>query len=170
VSPRLESIYTLQGKEPDQHIVHVTSKFSRMTTICEVSTKSKLVPCSQDEVLAPNNTQLSYHPRASFLLQQTTSKQEMWFGEAVTGLLGLPVPIKPDMQPVQIKACHRGQNDAVLTRHRRGLPHRNLRIATTLSLPYPSKYSTDPPTCPAWSSNSDKHHRYSTYPKYSSSP
>jgi hypothetical protein len=39
-------------------------------------------------------------------------------------------------------------NSSVLNRHRRGLPHRNLRIATTLSPPFPSEYSTGPPKWP----------------------
>jgi hypothetical protein len=38
-----------------------------------------------------------------------------------------------------------GTNPSVLNRHRRGLPHRNLRIATTLSPFFPSECSTDPP-------------------------
>jgi hypothetical protein len=40
------------GEEPDQHIIHVATHVSRMTTIHEVPTKSNLGPCSQDEVLA----------------------------------------------------------------------------------------------------------------------
>jgi hypothetical protein len=38
-----------------------------------------------------------------------------------------------------------GTNPSVLNRHRRGLPHRNLRIATTLSPLFPSECSTGPP-------------------------
>jgi hypothetical protein len=44
-----------------------------------------------------------------------------------------------------------GINPLVLNRHRRGLPHRNLRIAATLSPPFPSKCFTNPPNGPAWS-------------------
>jgi hypothetical protein len=38
-----------------------------------------------------------------------------------------------------------GINPLVLNRHRRGLPHKNLRIATTLSPPFPSECSTGSP-------------------------
>jgi hypothetical protein len=41
-----------------------------------------------------------------------------------------------------------GTNPSILNRHRRGLPHRNLRIATSLSMPFPSECSTDPPKWP----------------------
>jgi hypothetical protein len=41
-----------------------------------------------------------------------------------------------------------GTNPLVLHRHRQGLPHRNLEIATTLSPPFPSECSTDPPKWP----------------------
>jgi hypothetical protein len=108
-----------------------------MTTICEVPTKSKLVPCFQDKVLTPSDTQPGGHTDASFPLQQTTSELGVQFGEVVTGLLGLPSPKKPAMQPVQIKACHRDQNDRILIDTSGWLPHINLRIATTLSLSFP---------------------------------
>jgi hypothetical protein len=43
------------GEEPDQHVVRAASRVSRMTTVCEVPTKSKSGLCSRDEVLAPND-------------------------------------------------------------------------------------------------------------------
>jgi hypothetical protein len=54
-----------------------------------------------------------------------------------------------------------GINPSVLNRHRRGLPHRNLRIATPLSPPFPSECSTGPPNwpCPV-SSLSDINQRF----------
>jgi hypothetical protein len=52
----------------------------------------------------------------------------------------------------------------VLNQHRQRLPHRNLGIATVLSPPFHSECSTDPPTCPARSSNSNKHSIYSSCP------
>jgi hypothetical protein len=64
------------GEESDQHVVCVTPRASHTITVCEVPTKSKLVPYSRDEVLAPSDTQPGRHPGASFSLQQTTSKQE----------------------------------------------------------------------------------------------
>jgi hypothetical protein len=44
-----------------------------------------------------------------------------------------------------------GTNPSVLNWQRRGLPHRNLRIAITLSLSFPSECSTGPLNGPAWS-------------------
>jgi hypothetical protein len=41
-----------------------------------------------------------------------------------------------------------GTNPSVLNRHRRGLPHRNLRITIALSPPFPFECSTDPPKWP----------------------
>jgi hypothetical protein len=41
-----------------------------------------------------------------------------------------------------------GTNPSVLNRHRRGLPYRNLGITTSLSSPFPSECSTDPPKWP----------------------
>jgi hypothetical protein len=38
----------------------------------------------------------------------------VWFDEVVIGPLGLSGSIKPDMRPIQIKACHRGQNNRAL--------------------------------------------------------
>jgi hypothetical protein len=128
------------GEEPDQHIVCVAPEVSRMTTVYKVPTKSKSGPCSRCEVLAPSDARPRHHPG---LPHSPFSKpprcREVWFDKVVTGLLGLSGPIKPDMQSVQIKACHRGQNDVVLNRHRRGLPPWNLRIATAHSPPFPSK-------------------------------
>jgi hypothetical protein len=65
----------------------------------------------------------------------------------VTQLYQLTGPISP--------ACDRyvqyllmGINPSIFNRHSRGLPHRNLRIATALSPPFPFKYSTGPPNWP----------------------
>jgi hypothetical protein len=72
---------------------------------------------------------------------------ERGFGQVVTQLHQLTGPISP--------ACDRyvrymltGTNPSILNRHRRGLPHRNLKIATTLSPPFPSECSTGPPSWP----------------------
>jgi hypothetical protein len=54
-----------------------------------------------------------------------------------------------------------GTYPSVLNRHRRGLPHRNLRITTTLSPPFPSECSTGPPNWPfPVSILSDINHRF----------
>jgi hypothetical protein len=42
-------------EEPDQHVVRLASWVSCTKTVREVCTKSKLGPCSRDEVLAPND-------------------------------------------------------------------------------------------------------------------
>jgi hypothetical protein len=65
------------GEEPDQHVVRLTSRVSRTTTIHKVPTKSKLGPCSRDEVLTPSDRLAqSSSWVASFTLQQTTLKQK----------------------------------------------------------------------------------------------
>jgi hypothetical protein len=56
-----ESVMVIQigvqsvGEEHDQHVVHVASRVSCMTTIRKVPTKSKRGPSSWDEVLAPSD-------------------------------------------------------------------------------------------------------------------
>jgi hypothetical protein len=131
----------LVGKEPDWHIVRVAPGVSRTTTVGEVYTKSKSGLCSRDEVLAPSDARLGHHlelPHSPS--NKPPQSREGQFDKVVPGLLGLSCPIKPDMRPVQIKACHRDQNDTVLNRHRRGLPPWNLGIVMTLSLSIPSEW------------------------------
>jgi hypothetical protein len=70
--------------------------------------------------------------------------REGWFDEVVTELLYLPSPINPICDQYKSKLVHRGQNDVVLNRHSRGPPPWNLRIATALSPPFPSEWSTFP--------------------------
>jgi hypothetical protein len=41
-----------------------------------------------------------------------------------------------------------GSNHSVLNQYRWGLPHRNLEIARTLSLPFPTECFTDTPKWP----------------------
>jgi hypothetical protein len=95
----------------------------------------------------------------------------VWFDKVVTKATRLIEPHKTrHAVNTQLKACHRGQNGAVLNQHGRGLPHRNLKIATTLSPPFHSECSTDPHTSPVRSSNSEKpistHHNH-VYPSSS---
>jgi hypothetical protein len=97
-------------------------------------------------------------PSASFSLQSksTTWSREVRFDIVVTKATRLIGPHRTrHVDNIQLKAYHRGQNSVVLNRHGRGLPHRNLGIATILSLPFPFECSTDPPTGPAQSSNSE---------------
>jgi hypothetical protein len=49
------------GEEPNQHVIRVSLGVSRTTTVREVLTKSKFVPCSRDEVLAFSNTGSDRH-------------------------------------------------------------------------------------------------------------
>jgi hypothetical protein len=133
------------GEEPDQHAVRATPKVSCTTTVCEVPNKLKLGPYSRNEVLAPTMARSSGHHG----LPHSPSNKPPWsreicFNKVVTELVGLPGPVKPDMRPVKIKTCHQGQNDTVLNWHRRELPPWNLRIATTLSPPFPFEWSTFP--------------------------
>jgi hypothetical protein len=70
--------------------------------------------------------------------------REGQFDKAVTKLLGLPGPINLTCGQYNSKLVHQGQNDAVLNRHRWGLPPWNLGIVTTLSPPFPSECSNFP--------------------------
>jgi hypothetical protein len=128
------------GEEPDQHAIRTTLRVSRLTSVCEVPTKSKLGPFSWDEVLAPA---ITWPDRCRGLPHSPSNKppcsRDVRFNNVVTWLLGLSGPIKLDMWRVEIKACNRGQNDAVLNRHSWGRPPWNLRIATTLSSSFPSE-------------------------------
>jgi hypothetical protein len=114
----------LIGEEPDQHIVCVALRVSRMATIPEVPTMSKSGLCSRDEVLAPSDRPAWQSFRCLILLplNHLEAGQER-FDKVVTGLLGLPGPINSICGgQYKSKLVHRGQNDAVLNRHRRGLP------------------------------------------------
>jgi hypothetical protein len=51
------------GEESNEHVICVIPGVSRMTTVCEVPTKSKSFLCSRDEVLAPSDTRPDRHPR-----------------------------------------------------------------------------------------------------------
>jgi hypothetical protein len=48
-------------EEPDQHVVRMTPRVSRTTTVYEVPTKSKSGLCSWDEVLAPSDVRPDRH-------------------------------------------------------------------------------------------------------------
>jgi hypothetical protein len=93
------------GEEPNQHVVGVAPRVSHMTTFHEVPTKSKSGPCSRDKVLVSVIIQPGCHPGLPHSPStKPPQSKEGWFNKAVTKLLGLPGPIKPDMQLVQIKA------------------------------------------------------------------
>jgi hypothetical protein len=145
VSRWLELIYSLHGNDKTNTSYAWPPRVSRTIIVREVPTKSKSGLCSRDEVLAPSNAWSGRHPGLSHSpSNKPPLSREGWFDKVVTGLLGLSAPIKPDKWSVQIKACHRGQNNTVLNRHRWGLPPMNLRIVTTLSSSFPSGCSTIP--------------------------
>jgi hypothetical protein len=145
VSRCLKSIYTLQGKNL------MNSSYAWLPTALTYDNHLrspyyiKIGPLPMGEVLA-----------LGLIPPPTTSwRQRVQFEKVVTGLLGSSGPIKTrHLVNIQLKVCHWGPNSIVLNRHRWGLLHRNLRIATTLSPSSPSECSTDPPTWPTWSSNS----------------
>jgi hypothetical protein len=134
--------YTPHRGRTWQHVVRATLEVTRTTTISEVPTKSKLGPDSRDEVLAPSDARPGRHPGLPHSLSNKPPwSREVRFDKVVTGLLCLSGSIKPNMRTVQIKASHRGQNDVVLHRHMQGLPSLNLKIAMTLSPPFPSEWT-----------------------------
>jgi hypothetical protein len=123
------------GEEPDQHVVRTASRASCTTIVCEIPTKSWL----------PTIVRPSRHPKLPHSpFNKPPWSREVQFDKVVTGLLGLPGPIKLDMRSVQIKTCHWGQNNVVLNRHRQGLPFSNPGIAMVLSPSLPSEWSTFP--------------------------
>jgi hypothetical protein len=139
-----ESVATIQigvytaGEESDQHVIHMAPWVSRTTTIHKVPTRSKLELCSRNEVLAPNDRLT--RPSSCCLILPPPNHLEAgreWFDKVVTGLLGLPSLINTTCGQSKSKLVHRGQNDMILNRHRWGLLPLNLRIATTLSPPFP---------------------------------
>jgi hypothetical protein len=137
-------IHTLQGNEPDQHAIHLTPGCSH---VWQPFAKSLLYQ-NWSPVHGWSLGPQPHSPSHNIL------KAGVQFGEIAIGLWGLSGPIKTrHVVSTQLKTFHRGQNGVVFNQHRRGLPHRNLEIATTLSLHIPSECSIDPPTCPARSSN-----------------
>jgi hypothetical protein len=99
---------------------------------------------------------LGPRPHSPSKSKSTTWSREVQFNMIVTKANRLIGPHKTrHAVSTQLKACHRGQNGTVLNRRGRGLAHRNLRIATSLSSPFPSEGSTDPLTFPTRSSNSN---------------
>jgi hypothetical protein len=95
-------------------------------------------------------------PHSPSKSKSTTQSREVRFDKVVTKTTRLIGPHKTrHAVSTQLKVCHQGQNNTVLDRHGRGLPHRNLGIATTLSSSLSFEYSTGPPTCPARSSKSN---------------
>jgi hypothetical protein len=125
------------GKEPDQHVLRVTPGVSRTTTV-----RKSLLSQTWATALGVKSWPLgSLGPTVvvgclilsptNHLKQGGTVRQSSYKATRFTGAH------KPDMWSVQMKACHQGQNDVFLNRHKWGLPPWNLGIATTLSSPFP---------------------------------
>jgi hypothetical protein len=124
------------GEEPDQHVVRmtprvsrtttvrVTPEVSRMTTVCEVPTKSKSGLCSQDEVLAPSDVWPDRHPGLPHSPSNKPPRsKEVQFDEVVTGLLGLPGPINPTCGQYKSKLTIRAKTTQSLIDTSRGYHH-----------------------------------------------
>jgi hypothetical protein len=125
---------------------------------------SKSGPYSQDKVLALG---LILPPKS----KSTARSRDVLFDIVVTKAARLIGPHKiRHAVSTQLKAYHRGQNGAVLNRHGRGLPHRNIGIAIILSPPFPFECSIDPLLASFGLATTNKHNIYSSYPEYLSSP
>jgi hypothetical protein len=148
VSRWLESIYILQEKNLTNTSYTWLPESLTYYNHSQVHTMSKSGPCSRDEVLTLG---LILPPKS----KSTTRSRKVRFDIIVTKATRLIRHHKTrHTVSTQLKPCHRGQNGVVLNRHGRGLPHRNLRIVTSLSPLFSSECSTDPPTYPTRSNNS----------------
>jgi hypothetical protein len=138
VSRRYELVYTLQGK----NLTNTSYAWPLRSHVRQLSAKSLL---SQNWAPAPGMKSWPpaivqpdrRHGLPHSLSNKPPRNREVWFNKVVTGLLGLSGSINLTYGQYESKLVHWGQNDTVLNRHRRGLSPWNLRIATTLSPPFP---------------------------------
>jgi hypothetical protein len=156
-------IHTI-GEEPDQHAIHLTPGGSHIWQLFASPYYIEIGPLLPGWSLGPR-------PHSPSKSKSTTQSREVWFDIVVAKAARLIGPHQTwHAVSTQLKACHQGQNDAVLNWHGRGLPYRNLGIATTLSPPFPSECSTDPLLAPPGLATVTKHNLYSSYLIYPSSP
>jgi hypothetical protein len=135
------------GEEPDQHAICLIPGGSHVW----YSFASPYYVKIGSLLLGWSLGHQSHSPSKS---KSTTQSREVRFNIVVTKITRLIGTHKTrHAVSTQLKACHRDQKGIVFNRHGRGLPHKNLIIATALSPPFPSECSTDPPTYPTWSSN-----------------
>jgi hypothetical protein len=151
-------MYTLQGKTwPIRHVCFShqsayvqrtrTAGGSRMwqpfTSHWQSWTESLLLRKRAPDTIHSTSTDRSVGPYPVSLPSQPMKKwrKPNIYRQHATRLTG------PYHQHV-IEYLLTGINPSVLNRHKRGLPHRNLRIDTTLSSPFSSECSTDPPKWP----------------------
>jgi hypothetical protein len=150
-------MYTLHGKirstchtpstlnlhrvpDPTSHVVHVGN-------LLLVPTRMKYAPtpgrrATEDRLVRPSSWVTSFS-----LSHDSLRVGERGFSKLVTQLHQLAGHISPTYDRY-VRYLLTGTNPSVLNRHRRELSHRNLRITTTLSLPFPSECSTGPPNWP----------------------
>jgi hypothetical protein len=144
------------GEEPDQHAIHLTPRgfhvWQPFTSPYYVEIGSLLPGWSFDP-----------QPHSPFKSKSITRSREVRFDIIVTKATRLIGPHKTRHAVItQFKTCHRDQNGTVLNRHGRGLPHRNIEIAITLSPPFPSECSTGPLLTPPGLATVIKHNIYSS--------
>jgi hypothetical protein len=126
------------GEEPDQHTIRLTHIWQSFISPYYVEIEPLVLRWS-----------LGSWPHSPSKSKSTTRSREVQFNIVVTKSTRLIGSHKTRyVVSTQLKTCHRGQNDAVINRHEWGLPHRNLRIATTLSSHFPSSVSLIPLLAP----------------------
>jgi hypothetical protein len=149
------------GEEPDQHDIRLTLGGSHIWQPFTSPYYVEIGPLLSGWSLDPR-------PHSSSKSKSTTQSRAVLFDILVTKATRFIKPHKIwHAVSIQLKACHWGQNDVVLNKHGRGLPHRNLRISTVLSPSFPSECSTDPLLAPSDLSTVSKHKLYSSYLKIS---
>jgi hypothetical protein len=135
--------YTSCGRSPYVATFHtVINKFEQIHCTWEegLPTQSTARGTSDPRVrtqVLSNNSQWSSGEKSSFCWQPTTR------------LIGSILPVCDRY----VQYLLTGTNHPILNRHRRGYHIENLGIATTLSPPFPSEGSTDPPKWPRPVSN-----------------
>jgi hypothetical protein len=100
------------------------------------------VLATEDRLVQPSSWVTSFP-----LPHDNLGVKEKCFDQVATQLHQLTGHISPACDRY-IRYLLTGTNPSVLNRHWWGLPHRNLKIATTLSSPFPSECSTGPPSWP----------------------
>jgi hypothetical protein len=167
VSRWLESIYTLQKK----NLTNTSYARPRDLTYynhSQVPTKLKSGLYSQDEVLTPNDVRPGCHPALSHSPSNKPPwSREGWFDKIVTKATKFTDPIKTRHAVSINQSLSSGTKRLVFNRHRQRLPHKNLRIATTLCPPF--RVLHGPLVAPP-SLTIENHNIYSPYPSYPSIP
>jgi hypothetical protein len=145
VSWWFELVYILQGKNLTNTSYawplgsHVRQPFvkSLLSRICAPAPGMKSWPPG---IIRPDR----HHELPHSPSNKPPRSREVWFDKVVTKLLGLSSPINLTCGQYESNLVYRDQNDVVLNRRWWGLSPWNLRIATTLSPPFPSEWTTFP--------------------------